>query len=355
MGTKVAEKNLTTNLDQWHGFTQEMNKKGIAFKTFQISVDWVKADPKVTAFFGIQENSRLLCLSRLRGDDDGPFVYFESYFHPRVGLTGKEDFTRPLYDLLENDFHIVSSLSKERIKARLASTIIANCLKINSGDPVLVREGYVFIHTHNKYELSFIVDAIGRRFVSGNISRFLPGDLVFMAPEVPHCWEIDNKDINPKAIVVHFTREFFEQYIMNVPEFLFLQQLVKKSTYGLFIKGGDVQAIQGMLTKLLTLKSGFDGLIKILKLLKYIAHLNDYQTLENHDFQWDPSLPQNYRLKKIYEYVFFNFQGEIRLNEVSSLVGITEGAFCAFFKKNTKKNFFRFYQRSENWLCLQTA
>ncbi len=143
VGTRVAEKTLTTNLDQWHGFTQEMNQKGIVFKTFQISVNWVKANPKVAVFFGIQENTRLLCLSRLRGDDDGPFVHFESYFHPRVGLTGKEDFARPLYELLENDFHVIPSLSKERIKARLASAVIAKLLKISTGDPVLVRERYV--------------------------------------------------------------------------------------------------------------------------------------------------------------------------------------------------------------------
>ncbi len=195
------------------------------------------------------------------------------------------------------------------------------------------------IHTHNKYELNFIVDAVGRRFISGNISKFLPGDLVFMAPGVPHCWEIDNKEINPKAIVIHFNREFFEQYIINIPEFLFLQQLVKKSKYGLFIKGGDSQILENMLTELINSEGSFESLILILKLLKYIALVNDYQTLENPDFQWDPSLPQNNRLKKIYEYVFFNFQGEIRLSEVSSLLGITEGAFCAFFKKNTKKTF----------------
>ena len=198
------------------------------------------------------------------------------------------------------------------------------------------------IHTHNKYELNFIVDAIGRRFVSGNISKFLPGDLVFMAPGVPHCWEIDNKDINPKAIVIHFTREFFEQYIMNIPEFLFIQQLVKKSNYGLFVKGGDVVKIKNMLTELLNTESNFESIIQILRLLKYIAKVNDFQTLENSGFQWDSDLPQNNRLKEIYEYVFFNFQDDIRLNEVSSLVGITEGAFCAFFKKNTKKTFSNF-------------
>jgi YesN/AraC family two-component response regulator len=195
------------------------------------------------------------------------------------------------------------------------------------------------IHTHNKYELNFIVDAEGRRFVSGNISRFLPGDLVFMAPGVPHCWEIDNKEINPKAIVIHFTRDFFEQNIINVPEFFFLQQLIKRSHHGLYIKCGDLPKVHVMLTELLNSKSSFESILQILNLLKYITHVNDYETLENPDFQWNLSLQHNSRLKKVYEHVFFNFRGEIRLNEVSSLLGISEGAFCAFFKKNTKKTF----------------
>lgn len=143
VGTRVAEKTVTTNLDQWHGFTQEMNEQGVVFKNFLISVDWVNAEPKISTFFGIAENTPVLRLSRLRGDDSAPFVYFESYFHPRIGLTGKEDFSRPLYDLLENDYHVIPSLSKERIKARLASAITAKRLKINSGEPVLVRERYV--------------------------------------------------------------------------------------------------------------------------------------------------------------------------------------------------------------------
>jgi AraC-like DNA-binding protein len=225
--------------------------------------------------------------------------------------------------------------------------IIERAVVLPENQSFLIRELQLkdnkgIIHTHNKYELNFIVDAIGRRFVSGNISRYLSGDLVFMAPGVPHCWEIDNKEINPKAIVIHFNRDFFEQYIINVPEFLFLQQLVKKSKYGLCIRGVDLEKIQNMLIELLNSESSFESILQILKILKYIAKANDFQTLENPDFQWDPSLPQNNRLKKIYEYVFFNFRGEIRLNEVSSLVGITEGAFCAFFKKNTKKTFSSF-------------
>lgn len=143
VGTKVAQNTLTTNLDSWHSFTQEMSEKGIEFINFLIETKWVKADAKIAAFMQIPEETEVLCLVRLRGFDDGPFVYFESYFHPRIGMIGNEDFTRPLYDIIEQDYHVVAAISRERIRAKSSSEITARRLKIRKGDPVLVRERFV--------------------------------------------------------------------------------------------------------------------------------------------------------------------------------------------------------------------
>lgn len=143
IGTKVAEKSITTNLDNWLSFTQEMSDKGVGFKNYAIEVKWVKADEKLANFFEVKINTEILCLCRLRGAADGPFVYFESYFHPRIQMTGKEDFSRPLYEILENDYHIIPTTSKENLKARSASKITAERLVIKKGEPVMVRERFV--------------------------------------------------------------------------------------------------------------------------------------------------------------------------------------------------------------------
>ena len=143
VGTKVSQNTVTTSLDSWHSFTQEMSEKGVVFINFVIETNWVKADAKIAAFMQTPEETELLCLVRLRGFEDGPFVYFESYFHPRIGLTGKEDFSRPLYDIIEHDYHVVPSISSERIRAKSASAITAKRLRIGRGDPVLVRERFV--------------------------------------------------------------------------------------------------------------------------------------------------------------------------------------------------------------------
>ncbi|MNY36123.1 DNA-binding transcriptional regulator FrlR [compost metagenome] len=87
---------------------------------------------------------KLLKLERLRGKKDDPFVYFISYFHPRIGLTGDEDFKRPLYEILEADFHIVADLSQEELDAMAANKFIADKLEIAIGAPILSRKRFVF-------------------------------------------------------------------------------------------------------------------------------------------------------------------------------------------------------------------
>jgi GntR family transcriptional regulator len=142
-GTKVAEKSFTTQLDSWHSFTQEMNNKGIAFKNYIIKAQWVESDKKIATFFNIPIKTKVIKLSRLRGDKKGPFVYFESYFHPRIGITTDEDFNLPLYELLEKKFNTIVSTSREKIKARLATKITAERLKIKMGEPIMLRERFV--------------------------------------------------------------------------------------------------------------------------------------------------------------------------------------------------------------------
>jgi Transcriptional regulators len=144
VGTKVAEKLFETKLDSWHSFTQEMGSKGVDLKMYNIKVEFVSPPENVRIFMQVDEKVKLLKISRLRGYTDAPFVFFESYFHPRIGLTGQEDFNRPLYDILEKDYSVVPSLSREKIMARLATPFEADLLEIKPRNPVLVRERFVF-------------------------------------------------------------------------------------------------------------------------------------------------------------------------------------------------------------------
>ena len=143
VGTKVAKNNIITKLNKWSSFTNEMNEKGVVFKNYTIKTTVVFPDIEVQELFNIQKDVRILKMERLRGPESGPVVHFISYFHPRTGLTVKDDFTKPLYELLENEHHIIASVSKEGISAILANARLSKLLLVKVGDPILFRKRVV--------------------------------------------------------------------------------------------------------------------------------------------------------------------------------------------------------------------
>lgn len=143
VGTKVAKNNITTRLNKWSSFTHEMDEKGVVFKNYSIKVSMIIPDKEIQRLFNIGEGQKVLKMERLKGPDSGPVVYFISYFHPRTGLTADDDFSKPLYETLERDHHIVASLSKEGISAILADNKISKMLNVKNGDPILFRKRVV--------------------------------------------------------------------------------------------------------------------------------------------------------------------------------------------------------------------
>jgi GntR family transcriptional regulator len=144
LGTKVAHPKMSSKSMNWLSFTQEMQARGIPIKNYELHVSWVYPDEFIANFFDIKTEKKIMKLERLRGNAEEAFVYFVSYFHPRIGLTGDEDFKKPLYEMLEIDHSVVANLSKEEISAKAADKLIAGKLEIDPGSPVLFRKRFVF-------------------------------------------------------------------------------------------------------------------------------------------------------------------------------------------------------------------
>lgn len=156
IGTKVNNM-VSSKALNWLSFSQEMAIRGIPIKNFELSLSWVKPEESIANFFEINANKKVLKLERLRGRPEGPFVYFVSYFHPRIGLTGEEDFKRPLYEILEKDHQVIANLSKEEISARAADKFLASKLQLDVGSPVLFRKRFVYdqVERPTEYNLGF--------------------------------------------------------------------------------------------------------------------------------------------------------------------------------------------------------
>ncbi|MBT8314088.1 MAG: GntR family transcriptional regulator [Maribacter sp.] len=143
VGTKVVNKKIATRLDNWISFTKEMRKQGIEVVNYLVKVSKVRAPKEVYDAMNVSNSKELWKLEKVRGSKDAKYLYSVSYFHPRVGITGEENFMLPLYELLEVAQDTIVTTSKERISAIKANKDLQNILDIAINMPVLRRERLV--------------------------------------------------------------------------------------------------------------------------------------------------------------------------------------------------------------------
>ncbi len=143
VGTRVA-KQVDSKAKNWLSFTQEMKAKGIEVVNYNINITWEAPSEEIRNFFTLENGNKVLKMERLRGGKDGPFVFFVSYFHPRIGLTGEEDFSRPLYEILSSEHSVIAKLSKEEISAISADLPLSKMLGMGKGEPILKRKRFVY-------------------------------------------------------------------------------------------------------------------------------------------------------------------------------------------------------------------
>ena len=152
-GTKVATKGISGRAKNWLSFSQEMKALGITVYNFELHVGWQAPDQDVTTFFNLKPGIRVLSLERLRGKENFPFVYFISYFNPEIGISGDEDFSRPLYEILEEKYHVKAFISYEEVTAIKATPFLCQKLEIEANEPVLFRKR--FVYDENKRPIEF--------------------------------------------------------------------------------------------------------------------------------------------------------------------------------------------------------
>ena len=143
-GTKVSTTGISGRAKNWLSFSQEMKALGIAVHNFELHVSWQEPEKRVLSFFDLKPETKLLTLERLRGKENFPFVFFISYFNPEIGMTGNDDFSRPLYEILEEKYKVKATFSYEELSAIKATPFLCRKLNLSPDEPVLFRRRFVY-------------------------------------------------------------------------------------------------------------------------------------------------------------------------------------------------------------------
>ena len=211
---------------------------------------------------------------------------------------------------------------------------------------IQLAEREVKIHSHNNFELNFIVSGTGRRIVGNNISSFESNDLVLLGPEVPHCWEIlkSNKKNPPSCITTHFYENIIRSDFFNIPELEEVESLLKDANRGISFKGKKALEIKKSLSQMVNL-TGLESYIELLKVFNKLLKIKDREYLSDttvYSTNFNKDLGQ---INKVYEYVFINIEDGIKLKEAADLINMAPGSFCRYFKKKTKLTFMEYVKK----------
>jgi len=198
-------------------------------------------------------------------------------------------------------------------------------------------------HFHPEYELIFIKNATGRRYMGDHIADFYENELILIGPNLPHFWQNDSKaDLSKsKAFVIHFKPDFLGDNYFNLPELLPIKKLLDKARLALKITGNVNKKVSGMIEGFSAV-NGFERLILLQQILHAIAESADTETLANAGFVESFKANQEERINNVFEYVMYNFKEKIALQDIAAIAFMSEIAFCRYFKSRTGKSFFTF-------------
>ncbi|MVM41377.1 helix-turn-helix domain-containing protein [Spirosoma sp. HMF3257] len=203
-------------------------------------------------------------------------------------------------------------------------------------------------HFHPHYQLFLVEEGTGTRFIGDSIKPFVPGDLVFLGPNLPHLWRSDQayfskqSKLITKGIVVYFTGDFLGTAFFEQQEMAPLRQLLGHARQGLEWTGPTRNRTAAALRHLTTQPITFDRILSLLTLLNDLSHATDYQYLTSAGYTNTVKPTETDRMQLVHDYVLGHFPDDLSLDKVADLAGMTSPAFCRYFKARANKTFSEF-------------
>lgn len=197
-------------------------------------------------------------------------------------------------------------------------------------------------HFHAEFELVLICNGAGKRYIGSSLQNFKANDMVFIGPNLPHCYINNNKKYSQKIkyYVLQIPVNYFGLDFLNTPELIQLKRLFHLSEQGVTFRPKTSNTIKPLLKKLLKAK-GFMRILLLLNILDLLSR-SILKTLSIQSYQSIVQFPTDHLLSKLCNYTTANFKKKLTIEKAASLLCMGNATFCRYFKKNTGKTYIEF-------------
>lgn len=222
-------------------------------------------------------------------------------------------------------------------------------LTIYAGAPIIARhydyDRFTFPwHVHNEFEIIYVKESYGERFVADNMEVFHPYDITIVGHSVPHYmksapeYEKGDKSLRVKGVIIQFEENFMSHSISNYADLAHIKKLLDDSARGIHFPYPENQEIIQCIEQLPDSK-GTMRIINLLHLLDLMANFKAKRYLGSLHFCQSVSITMDRRMEKILSYLSNHYKEDIDLNDISSIVAMSSSSFCRYFKERSGKTF----------------
>ena len=202
------------------------------------------------------------------------------------------------------------------------------------------------IHSHPEYELNLVMGVSGVRLVGDSTERFNEYDLVLIGPYLYHKWtgeEYEEGKLKKyRVVTIQFSLDLFEGPMFQKERFYRIRKMLDNSIRGIKFEGN---VFKSAMTKMLSLTKdkGFINILEFIELLDLLSKSTNINYLASEGFTPATLKWESKRIQQAYNYIIKNFaETKFKLNDVASLINMSESAFSHFFRKYTNKSFTEF-------------
>ena len=195
------------------------------------------------------------------------------------------------------------------------------------------------LHQHREYELNFVENASGvRRIVGDSVEEIGNFDLVLIGTGgLQHVWEqgrCTSTDI--REITIQFEPELFPEDVLSRNQFSAIGKMLEQSRQGIAFPMNAIMKVYSGLDKLAYAQDSFEQFIDMLNILNELSK-SDYRVLSTSSFAQAEKGTESRRVTKVKNYISEHYTEDLKLEDLSSLVGMSPSSFSRFFKLRTGK------------------
>lgn len=189
-------------------------------------------------------------------------------------------------------------------------------------------------HQHDGYQLVYMIGGQASFMVDDEIFHLKRGDLFYISPNLPHA--IVSIDEDPEAIVIQFKVNIMPAEIDSLPEFTFINMLLKKGIGGLAFRDISYDILEGLIHA-----AGIGKVTALLHTLDYLGHnISDAEQLSKRTRQEDNTTIS----ARAHQYLLEHYKDDVTLSQIADYCHQQEAALCRTYKRETGMTLFQHLQ-----------